>query len=138
MQKECFEWLQENPGEHDTQTIANSMGGDLKVIGNALGNLKRKGLIGNRKIDGTNMATWFSIGGEYTGRGGGHHSPAVAKSKPGEKKLERFKKSVEELLDAWVGVQDHFVSEDMRTELEELRNFKQQVLQAQAGLSKRR
>ena len=140
-QRAVFDWLKAQTGMHGVHEIAQGTGLGVKETGNACQNLKKKGAISSEGT-GVNMV-YFTVIDEITigNRGGSRQRDPNDSRTPGAKKgtvaLRRFEKSVEELLDAWVEAKDYFVPEDLKVELDELRAFKQQVMQAQAMLRRK-
>jgi len=129
LQKMVYDWLIGNSGEYLATEIAAGLNVTDAQVSAALTNLKKKEAV--IKIGDGIYTRWSGMPGVDLGA----RSSAVATRphkgvSPGAIAKLKFEKALEAFIDAAVEIKDYLVVEDQQAELERLRAFEAQVMQA--------
>jgi len=128
-QKMVYDWLINNSGEHATPEIADSLGFTESQVSSALTNLKKKGAA--IKTGDSIYTRWVGVPGVDLGVRASMDATRPHKgASPGAIAKLKFEKALEAFIDAAVEIKDYIVVEDQQAELDRLRAFEAQVMQA--------
>ena len=133
LEERIFNYLKSHP-ESMKPEIIEALNLDKNPTTYALQQLKKHGLI--VCDDAGNKTRWHVIeGAEYDAANQSTRTRS-SPSATGDKIFSRFKKALDDLINAAVELQPYVVTEDEKKELEELREFRSRTMDAAKLLSK--
>ena len=138
-QKEIYSCLLQADKALSAPEIAERIGSNAKSTGNGCYVLKIKGLVKRTDDDKWSVIKQvnpdeFFVG---VGRRGGARVKGSSKRTPGQSAFDRFKKALEEMMNAGVEIQNFVMTENEREELNTLREWKRQIEEAAAKFKRK-